>query len=86
MVSEKSGETQRQYETERKKRLVMLGTNLFASEVADLAEDTGDFDLVAFIENLNQKKVGKTFVIIQNFQKWILAGLENCKASYCYQR
>ena len=33
--------------------LVLLGTSLFAPEVTDLAEDTGRYDVRAFIENLD---------------------------------
>jgi acetyltransferase EpsM len=43
-------------------RLVILGTSLFAPEVTDLAEDTGRFDVTAFIENLDRAKTRQPFL------------------------
>ena len=42
-----------------KRRLLILGTNLFAPEVADLAMDTGEFELAGFIENMQPEKAGQ---------------------------
>src|SRR5262249_39544264 len=42
--------------------LAILGTSLFAPEVADLVDDTGQFDLDAFIENHDRDKAGRTLL------------------------
>jgi acetyltransferase EpsM len=42
--------------------LVVLGTSLFAPEVVDLAEDTGQFDITTFIENLDRAKTQQSFL------------------------
>jgi acetyltransferase EpsM len=39
--------------------LAVLGTGLFAPEVVDLAEDTGQFDITTFIENFDRTKTGQ---------------------------
>ena len=39
-----------------RQRLVVLGTSLFVPEVTDLAEDTGQFEVCAFIENQDRAK------------------------------
>jgi sugar O-acyltransferase (sialic acid O-acetyltransferase NeuD family) len=55
----------------QKKKLVVLGTGTFAEEVADLAEDTGRYEVVAFIENWDkektrQSKLGKPVIWIDD--------------------
>ena len=42
--------------------LVILGTSLFAPEVADLAEDTGRYEIAAFIENREPEKTRQLFL------------------------
>jgi acetyltransferase EpsM len=42
--------------------LVILGTSLFVPEVTDLAEDTGRFDVTAFIENWDREKTRQPFL------------------------
>ena len=39
-----------------------MGTSLFAPEVFDLAEDTGLFDVIGFIENWDRNKTKGTFL------------------------
>jgi sugar O-acyltransferase (sialic acid O-acetyltransferase NeuD family) len=45
-----------------KEKLAILGTSLFAPEVVDLAEDTGRFDVDAFIENRERAKTTQPFL------------------------
>lgn len=45
-----------------KTRLVILGTSLFVPEVTDLAEDTGRYDVMAFIENRDREKTRQPFL------------------------
>ena len=45
-----------------KTRLVILGTSLFAPEVTDLAEDTGLYEVSAFIENRDRDKTREPFL------------------------
>jgi sugar O-acyltransferase (sialic acid O-acetyltransferase NeuD family) len=40
----------------RREKLAILGTSLFASEVVDVVEDTGLFDVSVFIENWDREK------------------------------
>lgn len=42
------------------RRLVILGTRTFASEVADLAADIPGWEVTAFVENLDPEKRGTT--------------------------
>lgn len=42
--------------THPRQPLVILGTSLFVPEVTDLAEDTGEFEVCAYIENLDREK------------------------------
>jgi len=42
--------------------LVILGTSLFAPEVTDLAEETGRYEVRAFIENWDVDKTRQTFL------------------------
>lgn len=42
--------------------LVILGTSLFAPEVADLIEDTGQYDVTAFVENWEREKTSAPFL------------------------
>jgi acetyltransferase EpsM len=49
-------------EPSRKIRLVVLGTSLFAPEVTDLAEDTGRYEVTAFIENHDREKTRQPFL------------------------
>lgn len=42
--------------------LVVLGTSLFAPEVTDLAEDTGRYDVTAFIENHDYERTREPFL------------------------
>ena len=42
--------------------LVILGTSLFAPEVADLVEDTGKYDVTAFVENWDRTKTSEPFL------------------------
>lgn len=41
---------------EAKQQLVILGTGVFAEEVADLASDTGTFELKVFVEGIDREK------------------------------
>ena len=43
-----------------KEKLVILGTSLFGPEVLDLIEDTGKYEVTAFIENWNKEKTQQT--------------------------
>ncbi|MBW1849567.1 MAG: NeuD/PglB/VioB family sugar acetyltransferase, partial [Deltaproteobacteria bacterium] len=43
-------------------KLVILGTGLFAQEVLDLAEDTGKYEVTAFVENWDKNKAGKALL------------------------
>lgn len=45
-----------------KEKIVILGTNLFAPEVVDLIEDTGQYEVTAFIENWDRANVGQSFL------------------------
>lgn len=42
--------------------LVILGTSLFAPEVADLIEDTGQYEVTAFVENWDRAKTAEPFL------------------------
>jgi sugar O-acyltransferase (sialic acid O-acetyltransferase NeuD family) len=46
----------------RKIPLVVLGTSLFAPEVTDLVEDTGLYDITAFIENHDYERTREPFL------------------------
>ncbi len=48
--------------TSAKVPLVILGTSLFAPEVTDLAEETGRYDVTAFIENRDYEKTRAPFL------------------------
>lgn len=39
-----------------RQRLLVLGTRDFSFEIAELAEDTGEFDVTAFVENLDRER------------------------------
>jgi sugar O-acyltransferase (sialic acid O-acetyltransferase NeuD family) len=41
-------------------RLAILGTHTFAEEVADLVEQIGEHELVAFVENWDRERTGRT--------------------------
>jgi acetyltransferase EpsM len=43
-------------------RLVILGTSLFVPEVTDLAEDTGRYEVSAFIENWDRARTRQPFL------------------------
>jgi acetyltransferase EpsM len=45
-----------------RRKLAVLGTNLFAPEVADVTDDTGLFEVDVFIENWDREKTGTTLV------------------------
>jgi acetyltransferase EpsM len=40
--------------------LAILGTHVFAEEVADLVDQVGEHELVAFVENWDRERVGRT--------------------------
>lgn len=40
--------------------LAILGTHTFAEEVADLVEQIGEHELVAFVENWDRERAGRT--------------------------
>ena len=40
--------------------LAILGSHVFAEEVADLVEQIGEHELVAFVENWDRERVGRT--------------------------
>jgi sugar O-acyltransferase (sialic acid O-acetyltransferase NeuD family) len=40
--------------------LLVLGTRDFSFEIAELAEDTGKFEVAAFVENLSPERCGET--------------------------
>jgi sugar O-acyltransferase (sialic acid O-acetyltransferase NeuD family) len=42
--------------------LVILGTSLFAPEVLDLIDDTGRYDVTAFVENWDRDKTSELFL------------------------
>ena len=42
----------------RRRKLAILGTSLFAPEVADVAEDCGDFEVSVFVENWDRARAG----------------------------
>ncbi len=42
--------------------LVILGTSLFAPEVTDLVDDTGQFEIAAFIENHDRERTRAPFL------------------------
>ena len=46
----------------KKQKLVILGTNLFAEEVADLVSEIEAYQLVGFVENLDPEKCRQTFL------------------------
>lgn len=43
-------------------KLIILGTHLFAEEVADLVADCDRFELVAFVENWDRGRAGSTLL------------------------
>ena len=43
-----------------RRNLAILGTSLFAPEVADVVEDTGRFEIAVFIENWDRARAGTT--------------------------
>lgn len=43
-------------------KLAVMGTSLFATEVVDLAEDTGLFEVACFIENWDREKTKQPFM------------------------
>jgi sugar O-acyltransferase (sialic acid O-acetyltransferase NeuD family) len=45
-----------------KEKIVILGTSLFAPEVLDLIEDTGRFEVTAFVENWDREKTKQTLI------------------------
>jgi sugar O-acyltransferase (sialic acid O-acetyltransferase NeuD family) len=45
-----------------KQKLVILGAGSFAPEIADLAEDTGEYEVVAFVESWDRSKTQQTLV------------------------
>lgn len=45
-----------------RRKLAILGTSLFAPEVADVVDDTGLFDVSVFIENWDRGKTNSTFL------------------------
>jgi sugar O-acyltransferase (sialic acid O-acetyltransferase NeuD family) len=45
-----------------RRELAILGTSLFAPEVADVVEDCGAFQVCAFIENWDRSKAGATLL------------------------
>lgn len=53
-------ETNMSPERKNKQEIVILGTSLFAPEVFDLIEDTGGYEVTAFVENWDRGKIGKT--------------------------
>ena len=45
-----------------KEKLVILGTSLFAPEVVDLVEETGKYEVAAFIENWDREKTRQSLL------------------------
>jgi sugar O-acyltransferase (sialic acid O-acetyltransferase NeuD family) len=43
-----------------KQRLLVLGTRDFSFEIAELAEETGEFEVAAFVENLSPERCNDT--------------------------
>jgi sugar O-acyltransferase (sialic acid O-acetyltransferase NeuD family) len=43
-----------------RQRLLVLGTRDFSFEIAELAEDTGEFEVTAFVENLSRERCSET--------------------------
>jgi len=43
-------------------RLIILGTHLFAEEVADLVSECAEYDLVAFAENWDRERCGRALL------------------------
>lgn len=56
------GEGGVQAQASDKERLAILGTSLFAPEVVDLAEETGKYEVVAFIENWDREKTRRSLL------------------------
>ena len=57
-------------------RLMILGTNIFALEMADLIGDVEEYELVGFVENQDKNKcgdliVGKPVVWIDNIKDMV---------------
>jgi sugar O-acyltransferase (sialic acid O-acetyltransferase NeuD family) len=46
----------------RRQKLAILGTSLFAPEVADIVEDCGLFEVAAFIENWDRARTSETLL------------------------
>ncbi len=46
----------------RRHKLAILGTSLFAPEVADIVEDCGEFEVSVFIENWDRAKTAETLL------------------------
>jgi sugar O-acyltransferase (sialic acid O-acetyltransferase NeuD family) len=46
----------------RRLRLAILGTSLFAPEVADIVEDCGEFEVSVFIENWDRARTAETLL------------------------
>ncbi len=46
----------------RPQKLAILGTSLFAPEVADIVEDCGTFEVSVFVENWDRSKAGETLL------------------------
>jgi sugar O-acyltransferase (sialic acid O-acetyltransferase NeuD family) len=42
-----------------REKLAILGTSLFAPEVVDIIEDTGEFDVSVFVENQDRTRTGE---------------------------
>jgi len=45
-----------------REKLVILGTSLFAPEVLDLIEDTGKYEVIAFVENWDRGKTQQSLL------------------------
>ena len=61
-----SGQSQRVGPARRRRRkrqaLAILGTSLFAPEVADIVEDCGEFEVSVFIENWDRARTSQTLL------------------------
>lgn len=71
--------------------LVVLGTSLFAPEVVDIAEDTGQFEITAFLENFDRQKtlepfLGRPVVWIDEAKDLAAAHLAVCSLGTTHRR
>lgn len=65
----------------RKEKIIILGASAYAEEVADLLMETGDYDLLGFVEGLDREKCSKNLLGLPIY--WVEnigVQKEDCKA------